>query len=135
MLSVPMSCFGAFLMLKIFGQSINIFTQVGVITLIGLITKHGILLVDFANKLTQKNHNLIEAAKISAKSRFRPILMTSLAMILGSLPLIISSGAGTEARKAIGYVLVGGLFFGTLLTLLMIPCFYIMIKRLTSIRN
>jgi multidrug efflux pump subunit AcrB len=61
--------------------------------------------------------------------------MTSLAMILGSLPLIISSGAGTEARKAIGYVLVGGLFFGTLLTLMMIPCFYIMIKRFASIRN
>jgi multidrug efflux pump len=132
MLSVPMSCFGALLMLKIFGQSINIFTQVGIITLIGLITKHGILLVDFANKLTSKNHSLIEASIMSARSRFRPILMTSMAMILGSLPLIISSGAGNEARKAIGYVLVGGLFFGTLLTLLVVPCFYIVIKRFST---
>jgi multidrug efflux pump len=130
MFTAPLACCGALLLLKLSGQSLNIFTQVGIITLIGLITKHGILLVEFANQLVEQGVEIKEAIKHSAITRFRPILMTSGAMIFGSISLIIARGDGAEIRQAIGTVLVGGLGFGTILTLLIIPSLYLWVKKI-----
>ena len=131
-LTVPLAFFGALLLLWITGQSFNILSQIGLLTLIGLITKHGILLVNFANQYWQEKGTAIEAAIAAGKVRLRPILMTTGAMILGILPLILSTGAGAEARRVIGLTLIGGLFFGTFLTLFFIPCLYIPIKGWTK---
>ncbi|MGD0465168.1 MAG: efflux RND transporter permease subunit [Gammaproteobacteria bacterium] len=127
MLTVPLASFGAIFLTWLCGQSINIYTQIGLITLIGLITKHGILIVEFANQLTNSKPLQI-AIQSAAIIRLRPILMTTSAMILGALPLIISSGAGFEARRAIGIVLIGGLLFGTVFTLFILPQFYYLAK-------
>jgi multidrug efflux pump len=127
--TVPLGCFGALLMAKGFHQSLNIYTQIGLVTLIGLITKHGILIVEFANQCLSQGQGLEASVRQAAILRLRPILMTTAAMVLGALPLIISGGAGTEARHAIGFVLVGGLLFGTLLTLFLLPTVYCWVKR------
>jgi multidrug efflux pump len=106
------------------GQSINIFSQIGLITLIGLISKHGILIVDFANQRRAEGLAYADAILEAATLRLRPVLMTTGAMVFGSIPLMLASGAGAEARRAIGIVLVGGLTFGTVLTLFVIPVVY-----------
>ena len=128
MISVPLACFGALVTIYCFQQTINIYTQIGLITLIGLITKHGILIVEFANQLRKENRSLEEAIQQAAKLRLRPILMTTAAMILGALPLILTRGAGQEARYAIGIVIIGGLTFGTLFTLFILPQIYYLVK-------
>ncbi len=130
MLTVPLGCFGALLTAWIFGQSLNIYTQIGLVTLIGLITKHGILIVEFANQLIHAGKTVEEAIQEAARLRLRPILMTTGAMVFGAFPLIMSSGAGIEARRAIGFVLVGGLIFGTCFTLLILPKLYHMLKMM-----
>lgn len=130
LLTVPLAAFGALLFLYLFGQSLNIFTKVGLLTLIGLITKHGILLVEFANQAYEKGTALKEAAFQAAQLRLRPILMTTCAMVIGSLPLMFSTGAGSESRRAVGITLVGGLSIGTILTLVFIPFAYMTCKRL-----
>jgi multidrug efflux pump len=96
------------------------------ITLVGLITKHGILIVEFANQLQQQGKNKIDAVIESSVLRLRPILMTTGAMILGAVPLAIATGAGAEGREAIGWVIVGGMGFGTLLTLFVVPVVYLL---------
>ena len=127
--TVPLACFGALLCTYLFGQSLNIFTQVGLITLIGLISKHGILIVEFANQLhKEEGAPYIDAIQKAAVLRLRPILMTTGAMVFGAIPLILSHDAGAEARHAIGTVLIGGLCFGTLFTLFVLPAVYCMIK-------
>lgn len=128
MISVPLACFGALVTIYCFQQTINIYTQIGLITLIGLITKHGILIVEFANQLRKENLPLEDAIQRAAKLRLRPILMTTAAMILGALPLILTRGAGQEARYAIGIVIIGGLTFGTLFTLFILPQIYYLVK-------
>ena len=128
MFTVPLAGLGALLLVWATGGSMNIFTQVGLVTLIGLITKHGILIVEFANQRLEKAASIQEAISQAASIRLRPILMTTAAMVFGSLPLILSSGAGAEARQAIGYVLVGGLTLGTGLTLFIIPVVYEVVK-------
>ena len=128
MVTVPLASVGAFFLLWLFGQSLNIYSQIGLITLIGLITKHGILLVEFANKAISKGEKASEAIRKACLLRLRPILMTTAAMLLGALPLIFASGAGSEARRAIGFVLVGGLSVGTLLTLYVLPYIYVHVK-------
>jgi len=128
MLTVPLGCFGALLTTWVFEQSLNVYTQIGMVTLIGLITKHGILIVEFANQLIASGKSIEEAIREAATLRLRPILMTTGAMIFGSLPLILSSGAGIEARRSIGFVLVGGLAFGTCFTLLILPKLYHLLK-------
>lgn len=122
--TVPLAFVGSLAFLYIFNQSLNIYSQVGLITLIGLISKHGILMVEFANQLYKKGSTYKEAIKKAAALRLRPILMTSSAMMLGAIPLILSSDAGSEARHAIGIVLVSGLFWGTLFTLFILPTIY-----------
>ncbi len=128
--TVPFGCLGALLFTKLSGNSINIFSQIGVITLIGLISKHGIMIVEFANHIVKnEGKSYYDAAIKASKLRLRPILMTTFAMIFGSLPLVFSLGAGAEARSVIGYVLVGGLILGTLFTIFLIPFTYIVLKK------
>ncbi len=127
--SVPLSITGGLLFLWLAGGTMNLFSQIGLVTLIGLITKHGILLVDFANSLRDKGLEKVEAVIESAKRRLRPILMTTFAMVIGAIPLALADGAGAESRQQIGWVIVGGMAFGTLFTLFVVPAFYLMLSR------
>ena len=130
MMSVPLSIFGAIVPLNIGLGTLNIYTQVGLITLIGLITKHGILLVEFANQQREEHGmNRRDAIIASAKVRLRPILMTTAAMALGVIPLIIASGAGAAARYSMGLVIFSGVLIGTAFTLFVVPMFYTFIAR------
>ena len=106
-----------------------IYSQVGLITLIGLITKHGILIVEFANQLHEQGRDALEAVVETATLRLRPILMTTGAMVLGAVPLALATGAGAESRTQIGWVIVGGMSFGTLLTLFVVPVAYSLLVR------
>ncbi|MCA0277715.1 MAG: efflux RND transporter permease subunit [Proteobacteria bacterium] len=130
MMSVPLSIFGAIVPLNLGLGTLNIYTQVGLITLIGLITKHGILLVEFANQ-QREEHGMTarEAIIASAKVRLRPILMTTAAMALGVVPLILASGAGAAARYSMGLVIFFGVIVGTIFTLFVVPMFYTYISR------
>jgi multidrug efflux pump len=127
--SVPLAMLGAVLALKLTQGTINVYSQIGLITLVGLITKHGILLVEFANQLQEKGYNKLDAIKESAALRLRPILMTTSAMVLGALPLAMAVGAGAEVRHPIGWVIVGGMTIGTFFTLFVVPCVYLLIGR------
>ncbi len=133
--SVPLSMAGALLALTLFGGTLNIYSQIGLVTLIGLITKHGILIVEFANHLLREGHELRGALIGAAVQRLRPILMTTGAMVLGSLPLAIASGAGAESRQQIGLVIVGGLLVGTFFTLFVIPTLYLLLRRWRPIKQ
>jgi multidrug efflux pump len=129
MLSVPLSMTGALLTLWLTGGTLNIYSQVGLITLIGLITKHGILIVEFTNQLRAQGHDLMSAVVEAATLRLRPILMTTGAMVVGALPLALATGAGAESRSQIGWVIVGGMTFGTVLTLFVVPVAYSILAR------
>ena len=129
MLSVPLSMAGALLALQWSGGTLNVFSQIGLITLVGLITKHGILIVEFANQLREQGLDTAAAIKKSATQRLRPIMMTTGAMVLGALPLALASGAGAESRKQIGWVIVGGMSLGTLLTIFVVPTMYTLLAR------
>lgn len=124
MLSVPLSLAGGIFLLKLFGQSMNLYSQIGLVTLIGLITKHGILIVDFANKRKEDGLDRLNAVIEASKLRLRPILMTTFAMVLGAVPLAFAAGAGAESRRPIGLVIVGGMTLGTLFTLFVVPAVY-----------
>jgi len=123
-LTVPMAIAGAVLSLWMFGHTINIFSQIGAIMLIGLVTKNGILIVEFANQNRMKGMGKHEAAIYSSVQRLRPILMTSLAMALGALPIALSLGAAATSRIPLGIVIVGGIMFSLLLTLFVLPAMY-----------
>ena len=129
MIAVPLSIFGALMFLYVGLGTLNIYTQVGLITLVGLITKHGILMVEFANE--QRHHGVgkREAISKAAEVRLRPILMTTAAMVLGVLPLVFASGAGAAARYSIGLVIATGMSIGTLFTLFVVPAFYVLVAR------
>lgn len=129
LITVPLACSGALFFTYIFGQTLNIYTQVGLITLIGLISKHGILIVEFANQLHKDGASITEAIQKAAILRLRPVLMTTGAMVFGAIPLVLSHDAGAESRHAIGTVLIGGLCVGTLFTLLVLPVVYNVIKN------
>ncbi|HEX5078608.1 MAG TPA: efflux RND transporter permease subunit [Geminicoccaceae bacterium] len=124
MLTVPLSITGGLLALFLSGGTLNIYSQVGLVTLIGLITKHGILIVQFANQLREEGRALMDAVVEAAVLRLRPILMTTGAMVLGAVPLAIATGAGAQSRQDIGWVIVGGLLVGTFFTLFVIPAVY-----------
>jgi multidrug efflux pump len=128
MLTVPLAMTGALLALKLTGGTLNVYSQIGLIMLVGLITKHGILIVEFANQLRDKGRSVRDAVIEAAGLRLRPILMTTAAMVLGAVPLAIAAGAGAESRSPIGWVIVGGLLLGTLLTLFVIPVAYTLIS-------
>ena len=129
LLSVPLSMVGALLALQFSGGTLNVFSQIGLITLVGLITKHGILIVEFANQLRAEGMDVLEAVKQSATLRLRPILMTTGAMVLGAIPLALATGAGAESRKQIGWVIVGGMSLGTFLTIFVVPTMYTFFAR------
>ncbi len=130
--SVPLAVFGALLTLFIFRESLNIYSQIGLIMLIGLVTKNAILIVEFANQLRARGNSVVEAVVQAATIRLRPILMTSFATIFGVLPIAIGLGAGAESRRPLGLAVVGGLFFSTFLTLLIVPTVYTLLGRYTA---
>jgi multidrug efflux pump len=121
MLAVPLSMTGALGALYFAGGTLNVYSQIGLVTLVGLITKHGILIVEFANQLGAAGRSRRDAIIEAASLRLRPILMTTGAMVLGAVPLALAHGAGAESRQQIGWVIVGGLSLGTLLSLFVIP--------------
>ena len=129
MLSVPLSMFGALMTLKLTGGTLNVYSQIGLITLVGLITKHGILIVEFTNQLREQGVDTFDAIVKASSQRLRPILMTTGAMVLGALPLALATGAGAESRIQIGWVIVGGMSFGTLLTVFVVPTMYSLFAR------
>ena len=124
MFTVPLAIAGALISLILFGQTVNIFSQIGMIMLIGIVTKNGILIVEFANQKKEAGANLMEAALEASTQRFRPILMTSLATVLGALPIALALGAGAKSRVSMGIVIIGGLMFALVLTLYVIPALY-----------
>ncbi|HEV2559099.1 MAG TPA: efflux RND transporter permease subunit [Microvirga sp.] len=132
MLTVPLAVTGGLAALAITGQTLNIYSQIGMILLIGLMTKNGILIVEFANQLREQGLSVRDAVVESSVLRLRPILMTSIAMIGGAIPLAWSTGAGAEARNAIGSVIVGGVAVSTLLTMLVVPALYLLIGGFTK---
>lgn len=124
MLTVPIALFGAVFSLWYFNQTLNIFSQIGIIMLIGLVTKNGILIVEFANQLKEQGATVREAIQQAAVARLRPILMTSIATALGAMPIALALGAGSKSRMAMGIVIVGGILFALVLTLYVIPAIY-----------
>ena len=132
MLTVPMAIAGAMLSLEIFNQTLNIFSEIGMILLIGIVTKNGILIVEFANQKRKLGMNKRVAAFESASARFRPILMTSLATVFGAMPIAFALGAGASSRISLGIVVVCGLLFSLVLTLFVIPVMYILMSSNTK---
>jgi multidrug efflux pump len=132
MFTVPLAVSGALISLWYFNQTVNIFSQIGMIMLIGLVTKNGILIVEFANQRKARGLSVLEAVMGSATARFRPILMTSLATILGILPIALGIGSGSESRVSMGLAVVGGMIFSTALTLFVVPAMYSYLSRETS---
>jgi len=128
-LTVPMAVAGALFSLWLFGQTWNIFSQIGTVMLIGLVTKNGILIVEFANQLREQGKTKYEAVMQAAESRLRPILMTSLTLALGAMPIAVSLGAASQSRMGMGIVIVGGTIFSLILTLYVIPAIYLMWSR------
>jgi len=133
--TVPLALMGALLALLLAGQTLNVYSQIGLVMLVGLITKHGILIVEFANQLQAKGMNIYDAVIEASTLRLRPILMTTAAMVLGALPLALATGAGAESRLPIGWVIVGGLTLGTILTLFIIPSIYTFLGKRKMIKN
>jgi multidrug efflux pump len=131
MLTVPLAMLGALLGLTIWGVSLNLYSQIGIVMLVGLAAKNGILIVEFANQLRDEGRTVREAIVEAATVRLRPILMTSVAMICGAIPLMLSSGAGAASRASIGVVIVFGVAFSTLLSLLVVPAFYALLAPYT----
>ncbi|HWB44074.1 MAG TPA: efflux RND transporter permease subunit, partial [Hyphomicrobiaceae bacterium] len=134
MFTVPLAMTGALLIMWYNASTggvgtLNVYSQIGLVMLVGLITKHGILIVEFSNQLRAKGMEKFEAVIEASTLRLRPILMTTAAMVLGALPLAMAHGAGAESRQAIGWVIVGGLTFGTMLTLFVIPTIYSLLVR------
>ena len=124
MFTVPLALIGAMVSLWYFDQTMNIFSQIGVIMLIGLVSKNGILIVEFANQRKAMGEPMLIAVKNAAVARFRPILMTSLSTVLGILPMAIATGAGAESRVAMGIAVVGGMVCATFMSLFVIPAIY-----------
>ena len=130
LVTVPLSICGALLPFFLGVSTMNIYTQVGLVTLIGLISKHGILIVEFANQLQRdKGLSVREAVEEAASIRLRPVLMTTAAMVFGMVPLILASGAGAESRFDIGIVIAAGMTVGTLFTLFVLPCVYSLLAK------
>jgi multidrug efflux pump subunit AcrB len=130
LLTVPLSLVGALFTMLITGGELNLFTNIGLITLLGLISKHGILITQFANESLKSGASLYDAIKEGAVTRFRPIMMTTCAMVLGSIPLAFSTGPGSVSKSMLGFTLVGGLIFGTIFSLIIIPVVYVILSPL-----
>ncbi len=132
LLSVPLAITGALGTMMLTGVSVNVYSQIGMILLVGLVAKNGILIVEFSNQLRNQGKDILEAVQEASAARLRPILMTSITNIIGAMPLAFASGAGAESRSALGTVVVGGVAFATLLTLVVVPVFYLLLARHTK---
>jgi len=132
LLAVPLAVFGALLTLYLFGESLNIYSQIGLIMLVGLVTKNAILIVEFANQLRAKGKDVYTAVVEAATIRLRPILMTSFSTVFGVLPIALALGAGGESRRPLGLAVVGGVLFSTFLTLVLVPVLYTLLARFTN---
>lgn len=135
MFTVPLAIAGALLSLWMFNQTINIFSEIGIIMLIGLVTKNGILIVEFANQKREEGVEKIEAVVTASTMRLRPILMTSLATALGAVPIAFAIGAGSQSRIPLGIVIIGGIMFSLLLTLFVIPAMYAIMSRAKTVKH
>ncbi|MGL5137998.1 MAG: efflux RND transporter permease subunit, partial [Beijerinckiaceae bacterium] len=135
MLAVPLALTGGLAALLWTGQSLNVYSQIGMILLIGIMTKNGILIVEFTNQLREEGHELYDAVLEASVMRLRPILMTSIATVCGAIPLMITTGAGAESRQAIGTVVVGGVSLSTAFTLFIVPSLYLLLGQFTKPRN
>ncbi len=135
LLTVPFAIVGALVMLKITGGSLNLYSNIALVTLIGLIAKHGILITEFANQQRLMGKSPEEAVIEAAKLRLRPILMTTAAMMLGAMPLAFATGPGAETRHPIGWVIVGGLLFGTFFSLIIVPITYVLLSRFKGLKH
>jgi HAE1 family hydrophobic/amphiphilic exporter-1 len=132
MLSLPLAMIGAFLALALAGKSLSLFSIMGIIMLMGLVAKNAILVVDFANKLQEEGKNVIIAITEATSVRFRPILMTNLALIVGLLPIALASGAGSEWKTGLGWVLIGGLTSSMFLSFLIVPVIYVILDKVVK---
>jgi multidrug efflux pump len=132
MMTVPLAVTGALGGLLIFGQSINLYSQIGIIVLVGLAAKNGILIVEFTNQLRDAGRPFREALVQASLIRLRPIIMTALATVMGALPLILATGAGSEGRRPIGVVIFTGVSFAVIITLVVVPAFYMLLARRTG---
>jgi multidrug efflux pump len=132
LLAVPLAVTGALLALFVAGSTINLYSQIGMILLIGLVTKNSILLVEFANQLKERGMDTVSAVLESGRVRLRPILMTSFSTIMGAMPIALGLGAGSMSRRPLGYAIVGGILFSTILTLFLVPVAYVLIDRLRA---
>jgi multidrug efflux pump len=135
MITVPLAIAGALLSLWYFNQTLNIFSQIGIIMLIGLVTKNGIMMVEFANQVKAQGKSVMDSIKEGAAMRLRPILMTSIATALGALPIALAIGAGAKSRMSMGIVVIGGLLFSLALTLYVIPAMYSYMSRRKKIES
>jgi multidrug efflux pump len=129
LLAVPLAVTGALFTLMIAGSTINLYSQIGVILLIGLVTKNSILLVEYANQLKERGLETVAAVREAGRIRLRPILMTSVATIMGALPIALGLGAGATSRRPLGYAIVGGVLVSTVLTLFLVPVVYTLFDR------
>ena len=132
LLSVPLAVTGALGTLLLTGITLNVYSQIGMVMLIGLVAKNAILIVEFANQLREQGLDVREAVMRSAAARFRPILMTTIATVCGAIPLALAVGAGAESRASIGWVIIGGVSFSTLLSLFIVPVLYMLLARFTK---
>ena len=132
MLSVPLAITGALATLYFTGITLNVYSQIGLVMLIGLVAKNAILIVEFANQLREQGRSIRDAVKESAAARLRPILMTTIATVFGAMPLALATGAGAESRSSIGWVIVGGVTFSTVLSLFVVPTLYSLLARFTK---
>ncbi len=135
MFTVPFGLASAVFALHMTGTSLNVYSQIGLVLLVGIMAKNSILIVDFANQLRDKGHSVREAAQLASTRRLRPVMMTMISTIVGGLPLIMASGAGAEARIALGWVIVGGLGIATVFTLFMTPVFYLLLAGFSKPRS
>ena len=135
MFTVPLALAGAVLSLWIFGQTLNIFSQIGIIALVGIVTKNGILIVEFANQRKAQGLSIKDAVIDAASRRFRPILMTSMATVFGVLPIALALGAAAKSRVSMGIVIIGGLLFSLVLTLYVIPALYTIMSSARKIET
>lgn len=131
-MSVPLAITGALGALLLTGISLNVYSQIGIIMLIGLIAKNAILIVEFANQLRDEGMSVTDAVTEASVIRLRPILMTTIATIFGAWPLAFATGAGAESRSALGWVIVGGMSFATMLSLFVVPVVYMLLARYTK---
>jgi len=132
MLSVPLAVAGALGAIHMTGITINVYSQIAIIMLVGLVAKNGILIVEFSNQLRSEGQGIMDAVATASVARFRPIVMTSITTVFGAMPLVLASGAGAESRQAIGIVIAGGIIFSTLLTLFVVPVFYSLLAGYTK---